>query len=159
MDYDRFSSVPYGPDGCFDPNHDANAGLPEAVWCKNCLLRGLHETKYSFISRADFWIASANAVIRQTSVDNVLDLRNTFQWGRKDRDSCPGSGDRVPSPASCEAVEGTFLARMGLEWTDAVALLGAHSIGRGDKDFSGHEGVWSDNAQDAMVRVWQLKFI
>jgi hypothetical protein len=46
---------------------------------------------------------------------------------------------------------------MGLVWTDAVALLGAHSIGRGDKDFSGHEGVWSDNAQDAMVRVLAIE--
>jgi hypothetical protein len=58
QDYDRFSSVPYGPDGCFDPNHDANAGLPDDVWCKDCLFRALHESKYSFVSRADFWIAS-----------------------------------------------------------------------------------------------------
>lgn len=136
MDYDRFSSTPYGSDGCFDPNHDANAGLPEGVWCRNCLLRGLHESKYSFISRADFWIAAANAVIRQTSVGGVLDLRNTFKWGRVDRGSCPGSGDRVPSPSGCDAVEGTFLGRMGMEWVDAVALMGAHSIGRGDADVS-----------------------
>lgn len=53
-----------------------------------------------------------------------------------DRGSCPGSGDRVPTPASCRDVEGTFLGRMGLEWVDAVALLGAHSIGRGDLDVS-----------------------
>jgi hypothetical protein len=136
MDYDRFSSVPYGPDGCFDPEHDANAGLPEGVWCQDCLLRGLYETKYPYLSRADFWIASANAVIRQTSVNNALDLRSTFTWGRVDLDSCPGSGDRVPSPEACSEVEEVFLNRMGLEWFDAVALLGAHSIGMGDADVS-----------------------
>ena len=119
MDYDRFSSRRYGADGCFDPNHDANAGLPEGVWCHDCLLRGLYETKYSFVSRADFWIAAANAVIRQTSVNNVLDLRNTFKWGRRDTSNCPGSGDRVPSPNGCDDVEGTFIGRMGMEWKDA----------------------------------------
>jgi hypothetical protein len=75
-------------------------------------------------------------VIRQTSVNNMLDLRNTFRWGRQDKGSCPGSGDRVPTPASCSDVEGAFLGRMGLEWIDAVALLGAHSIGRGDANVS-----------------------
>ena len=153
MDFDRSSTLQYGPDGCFDPDHDANAGLPSGVWCKGCMLRGLHETKYSFLSRADFWIAAANAVIHQTSVDNALDLRDRFRWGRKDRNSCPESGDRIPTPASCNQVEGAFIDRMGLEWVDAAALMGAHSIGRGDADNSGHEGVWSDNAELAMVRV------
>ncbi|KAL3804921.1 hypothetical protein HJC23_006693 [Cyclotella cryptica] len=139
MDYDRFSSVPYGPDGCFDPNHDANMGLPQTVWCTSCLLRALYETKYKHISRADFWIASANAVIRQTSLNNTLDLKETFTWGRVDADSCPGSGDRVPSPAGCSEVEDTFLGRMGLEWVDAVALLGAHSIGRGSANVSNEQ--------------------
>ncbi|KAL7518705.1 hypothetical protein ACHAWX_003515 [Stephanocyclus meneghinianus] len=151
MDYNRFSSVPYGPDGCFDPDHEANMGLPQSVWCTSCLLRGLYEAKYQHISRADFWIASANAVIRQTSLNNTLDLKETFTWGRVDTESCPGSGNRVPSPNRCSEVEDTFLGRMGLEWADAVALLGAHSIGRGSADNSGHEGVWVDNADDAMV--------
>lgn len=123
MDYDRFSSRRYGADGCFDPNHDANAGLPQDVWCRDCLLRGLHETKYNHLSRADFWIASANAVIRQTSVNRVLDLRNTFKWGRRDRSDCPGSGDRVPSPGGCDDVEGTFIGRMGMEWKDAGEMM------------------------------------
>lgn len=122
MDYDRTSPTPYGADGCFDSQHQANAGLPEEVWCSGCLLNGLYETKYKFLSRADFWIAAANAVIRQTSVNNALDLRNTFKWGRKDVRTCPGSGDRVPSPAGCDQVEGVFLDRMGLTWTDGEGI-------------------------------------
>ena len=126
MDYDRRDVTnPYGPDGCFDRSHPANAGLPQDIWCPGCALTILYETKYSsFISRADFWIASANAVIRQTSVNNGLDLRTTFLWGRKDIADCPGSGDRLPTPAGCDQVEDVFIRKMGLEWRDAVALMG-----------------------------------
>lgn len=132
LDYDRRSSRRYGPDGCFDPNHEANRGLPESVWCKTCLLRVLYEEKYNFLSRADFWIAASQAVIRQTSINNSLDLKEQFTWGRIDRDSCEGSGDRLPVPSGCSEVEDAFLTRMGLEWKDAVALMGAHSLGRGN---------------------------
>jgi hypothetical protein len=150
MDYDRRDrSNPMGADGCFDELHPTNKGLPESVWCKTCLLRRLYEERYSFLSRADFWIASANAVIRQTSENNALDLKDTFRWGRKDRSSCRGSATRLPDSKNCNDVESTFLTRMGLGWKDAVALLGAHSLGRGSADFSGHEGTWVDTSRDA----------
>ena len=132
LDYDRRSSRRYGPDGCYDADHEANRGLPESVWCETCLLRVLYENKYNFLSRADFWIASSNAVIRQTSINNSLDLKEQFTWGRIDRDSCEGSGDRLPVPSGCNEVEDAFMNRMGLEWKDAVALMGAHSLGRGN---------------------------
>ena len=150
MDYNRRVVTSYGPDGCIDETHAANNGL-ETIWCPNCALTQLHNEKYSHISRADFWIASSNAVIRQTSVGNSLDLKNTFTWGRQDRDSCPGSGQRLPSPAGCDQVESVFLERMGLEWKDAVALLGGHTLGRGDRDFSGHHGAWVSSDSEAQV--------
>jgi hypothetical protein len=132
MDYDQNSSGnPMGPDGCFDPSHSSNAGLPADVWCANCTLKLLYDEKYSHVSRADFWIAAANAVIRQTSIGNSLDLMETFVWGREDSDVCAGSGDRLPTPSGCEQVEGVFIERMGLTWVDAVALMGAHTLGRG----------------------------
>jgi len=137
MDYDRRDeNNPMGPDGCFDASHDGNAGLPEDIWCSTCALTLLYEEKYPHISRADFWVASANAVIRQTSVGNALDLRSTFTWGRQDRDTCPGQGERLPTPAGCGQVEQVFLTRMGLDWRDAVALMGAHTLGRGDERVS-----------------------
>ena len=132
LDYDRHSSRRLGPDGCFDPDHESNSGLPESVWCETCLLRVLYENKYRFLSRADFWIASAEAVIGQASINNSLDLKDQFMWGRIDRDSCPESGDRLPVPSGCSEVEDAFINRMGLEWKDAVALMGAHTLGGGN---------------------------
>jgi len=152
MDYDRNNSThKFGPDGCFDFSHSANAGLPQDVWCDSCHLKNLYTTKYPTLSRADFWIASANAVIRQSSVNNELDLRDTFEWGRVDRDSCPGSALRLPTPKGCSQTEGVFISRMGLTWSDAVALLGAHTLGGGNIRFSGHQGSWSPNSVEAQV--------
>lgn len=152
MDYDpRSNNAPMGPDGCFDEGHGRNSGL-ESIWCTNCPLTRLHRRSYGHISRADFWIAAANAVIRQQSVDNGLDLRHTFRWGRRDRDTCGGSGDRLPSSTGCEQSEEVFMRRMGLEWRDVVALMGAHTLGSGNRDFSGHHGTWvSEDNNGAQV--------
>lgn len=135
MDFNPTLSVPMGSDGCFDTAHPNNAGL-ETIWCDDCNLSLLHRAKYSHISRADFWVASANAIIRQTSVGNALDLIDTFRWGRIDAASCSGSGDRLPTPARCRRVERVFLDNMGLSWRDTVALLGAHTLGRGSRAVS-----------------------
>jgi hypothetical protein len=147
MDFDPSRFAPMGSDGCFDPDHRNNAGLDD-IWCDDdCPLTLLHQTKYSHISRADFWVVCANAVIYQTSVDNALDMRETFRWGRKDRDSCIGSGQRLPRPSGCQQIEAVFLRKMGFSWREAVALLGAHTIGRGDRDVS------SSRIRHAFLRV------
>ena len=131
MDYDANSvDDPMGMDGCLDWGSRTNAGLG-SIWDRGSPLRALHEGAHAGVSRADFWVAAANAVVRQTSTGDGLDLAGTFYWGREERDECPGSADRLPTTESCRQVEGVFLERMGLEWRDAVALLGAHTLGRG----------------------------
>lgn len=124
----------YGPDGCIDFASPENAGLDQ-IWCDECDLTAIWEASYSHISRADFWVAAANAVIRQTSSDG-LDLKDSFVWGRVDRDVCANSAERLPAATSCAEVEEVFLDRLGLSYTDAVALIGAHTLGRGDADVS-----------------------
>jgi hypothetical protein len=128
MDYDRHSDDPQGSNGCIDWDHADNKGLWGTIWCDECELTKVYEEKYSHLSKADFWIVSANAVIRQLSVDQELDLIDTFLWGRKDADECKGQGDRIPTGTGCREIEDTLLDAMGLEWRDAVALLGAHTM-------------------------------
>lgn len=134
MDFDvNDKREPMGPDGCLDWTSSSNAGL-SSIWCNNCPLTKLYNKKYSDISRADFWVIAGNAVIRLTSINKALDLRNTFYWGRKTSNSCVNSAFRLPTTNSCQDVEDVFLARLGLRWKDAVALLGAHTLGRGNSE-------------------------
>lgn len=142
-------TTPYGPDGCIDFNDQANAGL-EDIWCTDCDLTTVYLESYSHISRADFWVAAANAVIRQTSNDG-LNLKSTFTWGRIDNEECPSSAARLPEATGCSEVEEVFLNRLGLSYTDAVALIGAHTLGRGNENFSGHHGIWVDTVEESLV--------
>ena len=130
MDYDRHSDPPMGSDGCIQWDHEENVGLWGSIWCDDgsCELTNIYEKKYSHISKADFFIASANAVIRQLSVDKSLNLVDTFLWGRKDADSCENQGDRIPTGTGCREIQDTLLDAMDLTWRDAVALLGAHTM-------------------------------
>jgi len=150
MDFSPGADNRMGADGCYDPNHPNNAGL-ELVWSDQSALKQLYMQKYRHISRADFWIACANAVIRQTSIGQQLDMKNTFRWGRQDSDFCIGQADRLPLTSGCSQTENVFLNRMKMSWEDAVALMGAHTLGHGDRGDSGHQGTWVSSNSEATV--------
>lgn len=152
MDYDM--NVPDelgGSDGCLDLAAPPNAGLSD-VWCNDqnlCPYKGLFDETYSqYMSMADFWVAGATMVVEFSS---VVDAPILFRYGRPDSNNCPSSSSRLPADDGCTAVEGVFIDRMGLSWTDAVALMGAHTLGRGSINFSGHQGTWVDNAQESTI--------
>lgn len=154
MDADTSRNNVLGSDGCIEWDHPSNAGLND-VWCNNderCPLKALYDTKYNHLSRADYWIAAANAVIHHTS-DNALDLRHTFVWGRMDNNNCNGSGDRLPESSGCSQIERVLIQNMGLNWEDSVALLGAHTLGSGRSNRSGHHGAWVRSANEAQVCI------
>ena len=80
MDFDYKVKPHYGQDGCLDWNSPNNKGL-ETIWCQNCPLTKLYESKYPRLRRSDFWVASANAVICQTSVSNFsFKLQLIINW-------------------------------------------------------------------------------
>lgn len=154
MDANTSRNNVLGSDGCIEWDHPSNAGLND-VWCNNderCPLKALYDTKYNHLSRADYWIAAANAVIHHTS-DNALDLRHTFVWGRMDNNNCNGSGDRLPESSGCSQIERVLIQNMGLNWEDSVALLGAHTLGSGRSNRSGHHGAWVRSANEAQVCI------
>lgn len=83
---------------------------------------------------------------KQTS-GGILNL--PFRWSRLDRTACPLSSDRLPEASGCTEMEETFINRMGVTWKDAVALMGAHTLGRGHTLFSGHDGTWVETAEES----------
>ena len=79
---------PMGADGCIDMNHADNSGLPQDVWCDDgCPLTDVYNGNFGHISKADFWVAAGNAVIKIAS-NNALDLKESYVSGRVDADSC-----------------------------------------------------------------------
>ncbi|GFH45484.1 hypothetical protein CTEN210_01958 [Chaetoceros tenuissimus] len=103
-----------GADGCIDFSNAANAGLLD-LWCDDpdmCPFKALYEVAYSFMSVADFWVASASSVIKNASPNERLDMN--FRWGRVDSDACDHSSARLPGPSGCDQVESTFINRMAL---------------------------------------------
>lgn len=149
MDYDKDADDHQGSDGCIDWTHRSNSGL-ETIWNSNSAMRNVHRNKYSGISKADFWIIWAHAALNYGSQDNVIDMKDLYFWGRKDATVCRESGSRLPSSEGCQQVEDTFIKRMDLDWDEAVALMGAHTLGLGHKQFSGHEGKWVPNHRQAI---------
>jgi hypothetical protein len=118
-----------GSDGCLQFNHKNNRGLDE-IWAKGSPWKNLYDSKYSDWNVPDFWVAAATATIKISS-NGRHDMWHTFMWGRKQRDSCSGSGDRLPAGKGCQDNQRVFLDNMGLTWKDVTALLGAHTVGRG----------------------------
>ena len=132
-----------------------NAGLPA------CLSQGEHgislqEVYLDFctsVSLADFLVIAAEAVIMSTRDRHEaaspsaprLDLRSSFRFGRTTALSCDFAAGRLPNPENgCNAVQQTFLDGMGLDWTEAAALMAVHTLGRAHVENSGYHGWWSD---------------
>ncbi|CAE7355462.1 unnamed protein product, partial [Symbiodinium necroappetens] len=154
-DFMDFANGQGGADACTDMTDADNGGLPA------CLANGEHgislrEVYQDFctsVSLADFLVIAAEAVIMSTRARHEtanpsaprLDLRSSFRFGRTTAVTCDFAAGRLPNPENgCDAVEQTFLDGMGLDWTEAAALMGVHSLGRAQVSNSGYHGWWSD---------------
>jgi len=144
-----------GSDGCTDMDDDNNAGLAE------CLYQGEFEGLVSLsdayklfcnrISLADFTVLAAQTVMHYLAKGEARDImgdgfRSNFRYGRTTAsEGCKHSIGVLPKPEdSCDGVEHTFVKALGLTWEESAALMGAHTLGRAQQDFSGFRGWWSD---------------
>ena len=135
MDYNEHSTNnKMGADGCLDWDHKNNRGLRE-IWSPGTPWFELKKNRHPNMSNPDFWIACAMLVIKLAS-GGRHNFVHTYLWGRQEASSCSGSGDRLPKGESCRDNQEVFIDRMGLTWRDATALLGAHTVGRGQNHVS-----------------------
>jgi len=142
-----------GADGCIDFEDPDNAGL------KGCMLEAVHEFDSSNVSlelmwqdfctrvsAADFFVIAAEALMEATTPSSHQsrwgdNFANGFKFGRRTQLTC--SPEELPNPIhACDATQDVFLNRMGLDWTQATALMGVHTLGRALPQNSGYDGFW-----------------
>ena len=128
-----------GPDGCLS-NTAANAGLIPFGSVTSTIVDQLFEPIFqancASISRADFWALLGWLSVNIASSGGVA---IQYQYGRRDAVTCPVPSTRLPNAQLGRgAINQMFQTQMGLTLTDAVTLIGAHTIGHTHPEFSGY---------------------
>lgn len=132
-----------GPDGCLSSSPD-NAGLVEPSSLILSRVEPLWQTYCDKMSRADFWVLLAKLSVE--FADPTRAIRINYQFGRKDKRTCETGGvSRLPNAQTTTTVQDVFQAKMGLTATDAVTLIGAHTIGHVHTAASGYGSVLAGN--------------
>jgi len=115
-----------GPDGCLS-SAGYNSGLIEADEEVNSIIEVSWQQFCTRISRADFWALWGKLTAELASGQQVaLD----YFYGRVDNRRCDEGKGRLPRALLGMAhIKAIFVGQMGLTMHDAVALMGAHSVG------------------------------
>ncbi|CAH1775356.1 unnamed protein product [Owenia fusiformis] len=138
-----------GCDGCIDLGNGENAGL--GLYIEE--LDPVYSKYSNKLSRADFWQLAGIAALQESGrgCNNCIHPWVQFVAGRKDCSSSPkydGPHRMFPNNgghANIDDVLGFFNSTFGLSRSQpelAVALLGAHSLGRTHRGASGWDGPW-----------------
>lgn len=158
-----------GIDGCVDISDPDNVGLELII----DELAPLVNKYKNLASRADVWAFAANVAIETAANSTVTQgyggnnifkeitqdigsLRNfslpPFRFGRKDSTkdakSCHKRDlGRLPSAEKAGLhLKETMVERMGFTMDEVTALMGAHTLGRGDSAVTGYHGAWVETA-------------
>ena len=126
----------FGPDGCLSNSGD-NAGLIEEGTVPVTVIEPLWQEYCDKISRADFWALLGKLAAERADPTHTLII--PFQYGRKDAASCDDGVGRLPKPQpGLSEYDRVFVKQMGLSIADAVALVGAHTVGHVHPEHSGY---------------------
>lgn len=145
FDQASFAADGFGMDACVDFDNGDNNGLQaivaqlDALWATNfCTL----------ISKADFYVLAAYVAVEVTAPASYTSP--PFRYGRRTNDVCNDTAvsgrSRLPAAnGGVEEIDRVFVDAMGLTRTDAVTLIGAHTLGRMEAGISGFDGPWTNN--------------
>ncbi|KAJ9071724.1 heme peroxidase [Entomophthora muscae] len=138
-----------------EANHGANAGLQVA---RN-LLEPIKK-KFPDITYADLWTLAGVVAIQEMGGPTIL-----WRPGRSDdkpESDRPPEG-RLPDASKDENHIRQVFTRMGFNDQEAVALIGAHALGRCHPDRSGFEGPWTFSpivfTNDYFVKLLEEKWV
>eukprot|EP00667_Euglena_gracilis_P009043 EG_transcript_9176 len=138
--YDRRGGS-FGATMRFAPERDfaANRGLGPAREFLEPLL-----AQFPNVSHGDLWVLAS-----YTAVEYMGGPHIAFQPGRVDAldgAACPPDGRLPSAELGADHVRAVF-GRMGFGDREAVALLGAHTVGRMYPNNTGYDGVWDNTPE------------
>eukprot|EP01060_Flectonema_neradi_P007197 TRINITY_DN149_c5_g1_i1.p1 TRINITY_DN149_c5_g1~~TRINITY_DN149_c5_g1_i1.p1 ORF type:complete len:330 (+),score=88.73 TRINITY_DN149_c5_g1_i1:59-991(+) len=133
----------------------ANAGLGRA----RGLLAKIH-AKYPGITKADLWVLAS-----LVAIDEMGGPKIPFYYGRTDAAKCPPTGRLPDASKAHDHIRDVFTGQYGFNDQEIVALIGAHALGRCNKDRSGYDGPWTNDPYgfsnsffvELLDRTWQIK--
>jgi catalase (peroxidase I) len=155
-----------GGNGCNDPAHGV-LGL-ESVLATYDVLAARYASK---ISVADLWILGATVAIRHASTTGAGaqtggaarppaspgPLNLPFRYGRRDDATCANLDTpflaTINAGMSWTSLFAVMGHRLGMTVQEAVAIMGAHALGRCEFANSGFEGGWS-TFQSSMTNLY-----
>jgi len=138
-----------GCNGCINLDNPDNGGLFDFVTQLEAAYQKYNLKK--IISRADFWAYAGQAAVLRSiqNVDGVTAsmLGFKFQTGRKDCATAPKTTENVhlPGPHMTYAALTSFYAtKFKMTEMQAVAIMGAHTLGQSHLGNSGFKGTWTN---------------
>ena len=139
-----------GPDGCLCTTVGDSAGLVEATSPVFTIIEPAWQSVCDKISRADFWALFGKLAIESADPTHTISIN--YQYGRKDQSTCSVGCGRLPSAqGGMPVIQQVFVKQMGLAITDAVTLIGAHTLGHVHTTMSGY-GL--SNATTNNINAW-----
>eukprot|EP01038_Epipyxis_sp_PR26KG_P012256 gene12256-16433_t len=140
-----------GADGCIGDALEA-AGLIEQSSPIFQILEPVYQQYCDSINRADFYVLYGKFAIELSEPTKTLVL--PFQYGRKETKDCSAGIGRAPdAQLGVDAIRQVFIKQLGLTYADAVALLGAHTLGHVHPTSSGYDGHPNDKTAKTDITV------
>jgi len=118
-----------------------NAGLPSVVNEFESLYQNFGH--WQIMSRPDYWYLGCKVAADWASNWQVS---LNYGWGRTMCNVAqPYWPTRIPSAnQGLNAIGNNMVNRLGLSWSQSVALLGCHSMGQAHRSNSGYSGRWNN---------------
>lgn len=154
VDVDMTTSDLMGSDGCIGDSL-GSTGLIEPNSPVFTVLEPIYQNYCDQINRADFIVLFGKLVVELAEITNSINL--PFSYGRREaRDCSAGIGRSPDAQRGVDAIRETFIVRMNLTYTDAVVLLGGHTLGHVHPDNSGYNGHPGDpnTNTDITINAW-----